>query len=287
MQTKSFLGLNPQGFHRVVYDEWGDPAAKNVLVCVHGLTRNAFDFKWLAEAMPHDWRVVAPDIVGRARSDWLRDAARYTYPQYMADLNALMARLDTPNVFWMGTSMGGLLGMMLASLPQTPIKGLALNDIGPFVPAAGLKRLMKYVPKTHFFKEFTEVLHFLKSNLQGYDGLSAMQWQEVARQSVFWDEVTQTWQMRYDPQVASTLKPDDIKDQDFWRHWEALRCPVLALHGANSDILNGDTAQQMALRHQTKVVTFADQGHALSLGTTAQIDLIKNWLIDQAKTNPS
>lgn len=278
MREEQFLGLNPQGFHRVTYYEWGDPANDRVVVCVHGLTRNGQDFRWLAEALAHEYRVVCPDMVGRGKSDYLRDPTRYTYPQYMADLNALLGRLNVPQVMWIGTSMGGLLGMMLAALSQTPIAGMILNDIGPFVPSDGLKRLMKYVPKAHMFGQFEEVTRFLRTTLLGYRGFSANQWKQLAEQSTTWDDSLQKWVVRYDPAVASTINPAELKDQDFWKSWEIMTCPVLALQGADSDILTHETAQQMARRPQTRVIPFAEQGHALSLATDDQIRLIKSWL---------
>ena len=122
MQKSSFLGLGPHGFHRIAYTEWGNADNPNVLICVHGLTRNGRDFDVLAEAMQDRYRVICPDVVGRGESQWLTHAADYSYPQYLADMNALIARLNVPSVHWVGTSMGGLIGMMLAGQPNTPIR---------------------------------------------------------------------------------------------------------------------------------------------------------------------
>ncbi|TGW15876.1 alpha/beta hydrolase [bacterium NHP-B] len=279
MREKSFLGLNPQGFHRVVYQEWGEPDNPQVVVCVHGLTRNSGDFFWLAEALSKHFRVICPDMVGRGRSDYLRDAARYTYPQYMADLNVLLGRLDVERVHWVGTSMGGLIGMMMASLPQNPIKKMVLNDIGPFIPKEGLQRLMKYVPKNHAFEQFDEVIQFLKSNLLGYKDVTPLQWKQMAEQSVLWDVVNKTWNTNYDPLIASTISTKDVVDIDFWQYWEKLSCPVLALHGANSDILRQDTVNQMACKPGVKTHSFPKQGHALSLATSDQINLVTEFLL--------
>lgn len=278
MREKSFLGLNPQGFHRVYYQEWGDPKSDKVILCVHGLTRNSGDFYWLASALSANYRVVCPDIVGRGQSDYLHDPLRYNYPQYMADLNALVARLDVEEVIWVGTSMGGLIGMMLAGMAQNPISKMVLNDIGPFVPKEGLERLMKYVPKAHAFDQFEEVTQFLKTTLLGYKDVTALQWKQVAEQSVSWDAVSKTWNSLYDPKVASTIGPKTLADLDFWQHWEKITCPVLALHGDTSDILRRDTVQQMACKARVKTVSFPKQGHALSLATDAQIKLIRDWI---------
>ena len=135
------------GLHRMRYTEWGDPSNPRVLVCVHGLTRNGRDFDALAAAMSAHYRVVCPDIAGRGRSDWLADPAGYGIPQYVADMMVLLARLDVPAVHWFGTSMGGLIGMAIASQKNSPISRLVLNDVGPLITAESLRRIGEYVGK--------------------------------------------------------------------------------------------------------------------------------------------
>ena len=276
MRHKSFLGLNPQGFHRISYQEWGDPNNGDVVVCVHGLTRNGGDFHWLAERLSKTYRVVCPDMVGRGRSDYLYDATRYHYAQYMSDICTLIARLNVDCVKWIGTSMGGLIGMMLASQPQSPIASMVLNDIGPFVSAAGLQRLAKYVPKAHVFSKFEEAVQFLQTTLLGCKDMSALQWKQLAEQSIVWDTVNSRWTVAYDPAIAATIPVKDIKDLDFWKYWERLACPVLALQGGESDLLSSQTLEQMARKPRVKTVSFPKQGHALSLATDTQISLIES-----------
>ena len=147
MTPLRFLGLSQAGFHRVAYVEWGLPGNPRVCICVDGLTRNGRDFDELAGALQSDWRVLCPDIVGRGDSDRLADPAAYGYPQYLADMNALIARAGAARVDWVGTSMGGLIGMMLAAQANSPIRRLVINDIGPFIPKAGLERIAGYVGK--------------------------------------------------------------------------------------------------------------------------------------------
>lgn len=277
MRHKSFLGLNPQGFHQISYQEWGDPCNEDVVLCIHGLTRNGGDFYWLAEQLSKTYRVVCPDMVGRGRSTYLYDGARYHYAQYMSDVNALIARLNVKQIKWVGTSMGGIIGMMLASQPLSPISAMVLNDIGPFVSAAGLQRLAKYVPKAHVFTQFEEAVHFLKTTLLGCRDLTALQWKQMAEQSIVWDAVQKRWTVAYDPAIASTIPTKDIKDLDFWKYWERIVCPVLAMQGADSDLLSSDTLEQMARKPAVKTVSFPKQGHALSLATPDQIALIEQW----------
>ena len=127
------------------YLEWGDPRNRDVLVCVHGLTRNGRDFDDLARALCGRFRVVCPDVAGRGDSDRLADPMLYGVPQYVADMVTLIARLDVEAVSWVGTSMGGLIGMALAAQPGTPVQRLVLNDAGPVISLVSLERIASYV----------------------------------------------------------------------------------------------------------------------------------------------
>src|SRR5438552_8572155 len=137
--------LDSRGLHRMAYWEWGDAANPKVLVCAHGLSRQGRDFESLALALQSDYRVVAPDVVGRGRSDWLTDPMGYQLPAYVADMVTLLARLNSQTVHWVGTSMGGLIGLGLASLPGSPIRRLVLNDVGPSIPFDALERIGAYL----------------------------------------------------------------------------------------------------------------------------------------------
>ena len=132
---------SPKGLHRIAYREWGDPRNSRVLVAVHGLGRCARDFDSLAAALSDHYRVVCPDVAGRGDSDWLPDPMLYQLPQYVADMITLIARLDVVEVHWIGTSMGGLIGMALAAQPNTPIRKLVINDAGPVIAKAALARI--------------------------------------------------------------------------------------------------------------------------------------------------
>jgi len=161
MNQQSFLGLGPHGFHRIAYVEWGE-ARDPAVICAHGLTRNGRDFDRLAAALADARRVVCPDMAGRGRSDWLADGAGYGCPQYCADMNALIARLAVEAVDWVGTSMGGLIGLMLAAMPGSPIRRLVLNDIGPFIPKAALERMAGYVGKDPGFADRAALEAYLR-----------------------------------------------------------------------------------------------------------------------------
>ena len=170
----SYLGLSMAGFHRLAYWEWGPREAERTLVCVHGLTRQGRDFDILARCFARQgWRVVCPDLVGRGRSGWLAQPDGYTLVQYGADMNALLARLDVEEVDWVGNSLGGLIGMMLAAQPETPIRRLVLNDIGPFIPGTALRRLGVYLnAPAPRFADLAAAEHYIRTTLAPFGALS-------------------------------------------------------------------------------------------------------------------
>ncbi|MFC6671424.1 alpha/beta fold hydrolase [Marinobacterium aestuariivivens] len=150
MRTGTVTALNARGFHRLRYHEWGSADNERVLVCVHGLARNSRDFDELARSLSREFRVVCPDVAGRGGSDWLPAPDAYQLGQYLNDMTVLLARLDVEQVDWIGTSMGGLIGLCLAALPNSPIRTLILNDIGPFVSREALQRIAGYLGERHF-----------------------------------------------------------------------------------------------------------------------------------------
>lgn len=277
MKTGSFLGLSAQGFHRVAYVEWGEASAPRTVLCVHGLTRNGRDFDRLASVLAQRWRTVCPDVVGRGRSDWLADPASYGYPQYLADMNALIARLDVASVDWIGTSMGGLIGMMLAALPNSPIRRLVLNDVGPFIPRAALERIALYVGLNPAFDSVGELESHLRKVHEPFGPLTDSDWRHLALQGYRRLDNGQ-FGLAYDPGIALAFK-GKIADVDLWPVWDVITCPVLVLHGARSDLLLAETAAEMSRRGpQAKVVEIAEAGHAPGLMSTDQINLLRDWL---------
>ena len=277
MQEKTYRGLSPEGLHRLSYLEWGEGA--RTLICVHGLTRNAWDFTWLGEALKDRYRVIAPNIVGRGTSASFKNPMLYNYPQYMADLQALLTHLKLSQVDWVGTSMGGILGIMMTAMPHTPVQKLVLNDIGPFVSKEGLQRLAAYAPHAHTFSTLQEGIAFLKSTLKGYQDVTEAQWQFIARHSFSWDSPQNLWKSSYDPQIAfSLLHPEKIPDIDLWPLWEGVKCPTLLLHGKDSDILSQETASRMQKKTNLTYKGFEGKGHALPLISREECGLIRDWL---------
>ncbi len=277
MRRKHFLGLGPNGFHRVAYAEWGDPDNRRVLICLHGLTRNGRDFEPLARALAAEWRVICPDMPGRGDSEGLPVKADYNYHTYQNDCAALIARLDVEQVDWLGTSMGGVIGMALASRPNSPIRRLVLNDVGPFVPGAALQRIAVFLGSDPRFSSLAHAEAALKKSMNTFGIQRAEHWRFVTEVSTE-STADGTFRLRYDPGIAETFKAA-LDDASFWPVWDAIRCPVFVLRGAESDLLLAETAAEMTRRGpKAEVVEIPDCGHAPMLLEEGQIALVRNWL---------
>jgi len=279
MRQHHHIALGPHAFHRIAYTEWGAPDNPRVVVCVHGLTRNGRDFDDLAAALADDFRVVCPDVVGRGRSDWLIDKTAYGYPQYCADITALIARFGVDRVDWVGTSMGGLIGMVMASLANSPVRRLVVNDVGPFIPKAALERLAIYVGSRSRFSDMEEVVRHFATVYAPFGPLTEAQWLQIAEHSVRQRDDGE-YELRYDPAIANPFREQEIADVDLWAVWDAITCPTLALRGGESDLLMRATAEEMTCRGpKADLHEFAGIGHAPALMAGDQISVIRGWLL--------
>jgi pimeloyl-ACP methyl ester carboxylesterase len=278
MREDSILGLGAHGFHRVAYYEWGDPDCDQVLICVHGLTRRGRDFDFLAAAMQDARRVVCVDLPGRGASDWLPLAAGYQPTQYIQDMTALIARLDVREVDWLGVSLGGLLGMMLAAQPKTPIRRLVLDDIGSYVGVEALQRIASYVGQDPAFPDRAGLEAYMREVNTGYGPLTDAQWAHVIDHGHRIDEAGQ-WRQHYDPKLAEPFKAGFSEPVALWPLWEMIRCPVMIVRGTLSDILTAETAAEMVARKPgTTLVEFQGVGHAPMLMGEDQITEVRTWL---------
>jgi pimeloyl-ACP methyl ester carboxylesterase len=274
--------MGPHGLHRMAYTEWGDPDNPRVLVCVHGLTRNGRDFDDLARALADEYRVVCPDVVGRGRSDWLAVKADYGFPVYVNDMVTLIARLNVGEVHWVGTSMGGIIGMVLASQPQTPITRLVLNDVGPVITSISLQRIAQYVGRAPAFPTLEAAEAWIREVGASFGALTDAQWRHLTVHSVRPLEPGQGgFAMVYDPGLGDVFRAAPIlEDIDLWPVYEAVRCPTLALRGAESDLLEPATLSAMAARGpRARTVEFAGVGHAPMLMDAGQIAVVRDFLL--------
>lgn len=279
MRSSDVRGLSSRGFHRVHYTEWGDPANDKVLVCVHGLTRNARDFDFFAAALEDEYRVLCPDVVGRGKSDRLANKVDYGYPQYMLDMNALIARSQADQVDWVGTSMGGLIGMFLAAQPNTPIRRLVINDVGPFIPKVALQRIAAYVGQPISFASLDEMERYVRTVAASFGPLTDAQWRHLTVHGARRLEDGR-YAFCYDPGIAEGFKAVVDEDVDLWPVWDAIRCPVLLLRGEQSDVLTREDAETMTRRGpRATLVEFAGIGHAPALMAEDQIAAVRDWLL--------
>jgi pimeloyl-ACP methyl ester carboxylesterase len=275
------LGLS--GFTRVATLEWGPDqgmakAGGSTVICLHGLTRNAHDFDVLAAALAAaGHRVVAVDMPGRGGSPWLADAKDYGYPLYLAAVAAVIARLDVEHVSLVGTSMGGLIGMMLAAQSGTPIERLVINDVGPFIPKAAVARIAAYVGMDPLFPDLAALERALRSVHAAFGALSDDQWRHLAEHSA--RRVADGWRLHYDPGIAAAFAARPPEDVVLWPVWDKIACPTLVLRGAESDLLLADTAREMTARGpRPAVVEIAGCGHAPALMAQDQVALVRDFL---------
>jgi len=280
--------LDSTGLHRMAYWEWAGPSADApVLVCAHGLSRQGRDFDALARVMSERYRVVCPDVVGRGRSDWLRQPAGYQIPAYVSDMVTLLARLDVEQVDWVGTSMGGLIGMGLASLPRpegvpSPVRRLVLNDVGPAIRFEALQRIGSYLGKPARFESLAEGAAYLRSISEGFGPHSDVEW--LALSTPLFREDGGQWKLHYDPAIAlpfAAVTPEIAAagEAALWAAYEALHCPTLLIRGAESDLLGADTARQMTERGpRARLVELPGIGHAPTLIHADQIAIVRDFL---------
>jgi pimeloyl-ACP methyl ester carboxylesterase len=271
---------SPKGLHRIAYLEWGDPKNERVLVCVHGLTRCARDFETLAAALSDRYRVVCPDVAGRGDSEWLADPMLYQIPQYVSDMVTLVARLDVESVHWLGTSMGGLIGMALAAQPGTPVQKMVLNDAGPVVSKASLERIAAYVGMAPVFPDIAAAEKYIRAVSATFGPHTDAQWRFLT-EIVVRKNADGSLRLHYDPKLAEPFRAHmPEKDMELWPLWDAIRCPTLVLRGAQSDLLTRATCDAMTQRGpKAKVVEIPGVGHAPTLMHEDQIKLVRDFLL--------
>ena len=273
-----FWSLNPQGFHKIAYVDWGPKDSSQGLICVHGLTRNSRDFDYLAKDLQDNIRIVCPDLLGRGESDYVGNSQIYNFAQYMYDMVTFMACLGIRDVHWLGTSLGGVIGMMLAAQPNTPIKSLILNDVGMIIPSMALQRLGTYARNDHAFTNFDEAKNYFQTILSAFGIQDSEKWDHITKFGTKQDEAG-NFRLAYDPVIGQVFVNEPSPSLHLEAYWQAIRCPILVLRGEESDLLLPEIIKKMLyFQPKTKVVTIPYCGHAPSLMIPDQIKIIEEWL---------
>jgi pimeloyl-ACP methyl ester carboxylesterase len=305
VRRQSFLALGNGAFHRIAYTEWGEAANPHVVVCVHGLARNSRDFDFLAGALAPECRVLCMDVAGRGESEWLENKSEYTFSTYQADGAAMLSRATAPaerkwfgkappeaKVDWVGTSMGGLIGMFLAAKRNSPIRRLVLNDVGALIPWSALFRLKGYITRGRRFSDLGEVEAYLRQVCAPFGPLTDAQWKHLAEHGAQKEDGVQSspYVLSYDPAIGEGLHghvdpefpigPDVLRGIDLWNVWSKVSCPVLVLRGADSEVLLKKTLDEMRARKpDVEVAEFAGVGHAPALMSADQISVVRRFLL--------
>ena len=272
-----FRSLSPHGFHEVVYFEWGGAGESRVVICVHGVGRNARDFDVLCEALSPTHRVLAIDMPGRGESDWLADPNDYVFPTYLTTLTALVARSGGETVDWVGTSMGGLLGIVMAAQPKSPVGRLVVNDVGPTIELAALERIRSYFGTDPTFATYAEIEQYVRTISAPFGLLTDAQWDHMTRTNVR-QRPDGRWGIAYDPGIAVPFR-SSAAPPDLWPVWDAIRQPTLLLRGAKSDLLTAATAADMVRRGpKPTLIEFPHTGHAPMLLSAEQIEPVVRFI---------
>jgi pimeloyl-ACP methyl ester carboxylesterase len=303
VRQEYFRALGNGAFHRIAYTDWGERANPHVVLCVHGLARNSRDFDFLAAALAGDCRVVCMDVAGRGESDWLGSKSDYTFSTYQNDAAAMLARASAPassllgklfarkqpRLDWVGTSMGGLIGMFLAAKRGSPIRRLVLNDVGALIPWSALFRMKGYITRGRRFQNVEGVEAYLREVCAPFGPLTDAQWRHLAIHSARCDTDGE-YLLRYDPGIGEGLHghidpefpigPDLLRGIDLWNVWSKLECPTLVLRGAQSEVLLKKTLDEMRSRKpDLEVAEFAGVGHAPALMSAEQIRVVREFLL--------
>ena len=277
----SVRGLTRRSFHRISFTDWGSPTADRAILCVHGLTRNGRDFDYLASALAgRGRRIVCPDLPGRGQSDRLKDSSDYVLPQYCSDMTALIAALGSVEIDWVGTSLGGLIGMVLAAMPASPIRRIVINDIGPYLPWAGLLRLganLNEAPRS--FETLRAAELYLRRVLGSFGELDDEHWRHLAINSVEWKPERQHYESLCDPGIAHAFRNPWHYSIDLWKYWDAIDVPILVIRGEDSDLLPADLLAGMLRRNRNAVAHIVKNcGHAPALIAPDQIEAVDAFL---------
>jgi pimeloyl-ACP methyl ester carboxylesterase len=274
----STRSISHHGYHHIAYRDWGDPNEEQTVFCFHGLTRNSHDFDPLAKVLSKKRRVICPDIVGRGKSDWLNDPAEYNLNQYNVDAMVLASRIGVEKFDWIGTSLGGLMGMSWAGHENSPIRKLVVNDIAPLVPFPALRRLALYIGSDPLFGSLAEVEVHFRKNFAPFGPMTDADWARMAKNSSY--KTKDGYRLAYDPNIVQNFRRYWLVFHfSLWKYWDKITCPVLVLRGTDSDFLTPQLVKEMQRRlPHMDLVEFEGVGHTPTLNAPEQYDVVIDWL---------
>lgn len=305
--TPELLEMNcegPAGPHRMAWWQWGRADASHVVVCVHGLARQGRDFDVLARALVEATggavRVVCPDIAGRGRSQWLSDPKHYVIPTYVGDMLALLAELHRrapmATLDWVGTSMGGLIALVLFGTPDlplpVPLRRLVLNDVGPTVEWPSLLRIRAYLGQPVRFASEEEAAAALAIVAAPFGPHTPEQWMALTRPQLRPAEGG-GFILHYDPAIALPFRAltEEASQQGeavLWAAYDRIQAQTLLLRGRDSDLLSTATAREMAGRGpRAQVVEFSGVGHAPTMVADDQVQVVRDFLLAASPAGPA
>lgn len=296
-RLESLICPHPDGQHRMAWWSWGDAEADHVVLCLHGLTRQGRDFDRLARALVERAggriHVVCPDVAGRGQSQWLPEPSLYQLPQYAADMLALLAQLreraPLRTLDWVGTSMGGLIGMVLAGQPQlpmpmpVPVRRMVLNDVGPSITWSSVQRMQQFVGQFGRFDGLQEAAAELRRLSQGFGPVPEDIWLELSAHMVR-PLPDGTFTLHYDPAIGEpirglTAEAAQSAETVVWGLYDQIKAQVMLIRGRESDLLTEATAQAMTRRGPlAQLVQWPGVGHAPTLTDAAHIDAVADFL---------
>jgi pimeloyl-ACP methyl ester carboxylesterase len=293
--TLNFVNCpDAQGQHRMAYWQWGEPSADHVIICAHGLSRQGRDFDVLAQALcdaaPGQLRIVSPDVVGRGKSDWLKDPMGYQIPQYAADMVELINQLQPKTLDWAGTSMGGLIGMVISGQPDlplpVPVRKLILNDVGPALEWTAIQRIGLYLGKTGQFDSVQQAADAMWAISSSFGPHTPTQWLALSQAMVKPSGTGFT--LHYDPSIAipfASATEESTKQGEamLWALYDNIKAQTLLTRGATSDLLSVATAQAMTqCGPKAQLVEFAGVGHAPTFVVPDQIKVVVDFLLGKS-----
>lgn len=293
--TCSGAALQGSERHRMAYWEWnqtGRADHPHVIVCVHGLTRQGRDFDVLARVLSQHARVICPDVVGRGYSDWLANPMHYGVSQYTEDMLCLLRQVDAQArievLDWVGTSMGGLIGMAVAGNPQlplpAPVRKLLLNDVGPVLEWPALQRIASYVGKPAHFQTQQQGAQALRVLSAGFGPHTDAQWLALSF-PMLRPADGGGWKLHYDPAIGRPMQGMQQEQAEqgrawLWKQYECIQAQILLVRGAQSDLITSDTANAMCQRHpHAQCVELEGVGHAPTFVAHDQVAIARNFLL--------